>query len=64
MEKVQLKKQETSKTLKNHFDRNNDDIQKRLAERARRRTSSRGKFNQSMLENSKGLQNFSVALKN
>lgn len=46
------------------MDKNKEDIQKRIAERARRRTSSRGKFNQSMLENSQGLVAFSNTLKN
>lgn len=44
--------------------KNREDIQKRIAERARRRTSSRGKMNQSMLQSSQGLVAFSAALKN
>ena len=58
------KRDETKKMINNQFAKDREDIQKRLAERARRRTSSRGKFNQSMIQNSQGLIAFSATLKN
>ena len=62
IKEAQQKRDETKKLINQSFAKNREDIQKRLAERARRRTSSRGPFNQSMITSSQGLMALSATL--